>query len=75
MGFYCYVGTLACGCSPAACVDEPKYQKDTAKSVADMIGSGMTVERVFIADGETVSIHSCIHQPVELKDQQSLFAS
>jgi len=71
MGFHVYVGTLSCGCSVAACVDEPRYQKDTAKSVADMIAGGMTVERVYVPDGETVGIKRCIHKEVS----EPLFAT
>jgi len=75
MSFFAYVGTLDCGCSPAACVDEPKFQKDTAKAVSDMIKGGMTVTRVEVKDGETIKIHSCIHKVKEVaKPQRELFA-
>jgi hypothetical protein len=57
-----YVGTLACGCTVAACVDAGG--KETAKSVGDMVRKGMTVDRVplsHLQDG-TVSLHRCTHK-------------
>lgn len=65
-GFYAYVGVLPCGCRPMCCVDEPQYQKDTAKFVSDAIKNGCTVERVFVPQGETIDIFRCKHKPSEV---------
>jgi len=41
----CYVGIKQCGCMVAWVFDDPKYPKDVAKSVANFIKSGYSVER------------------------------
>lgn len=41
---YTYIGRMPCGCIVSACVD--RGDKHTAKSVAEMIKEGETVERV-----------------------------
>ncbi len=41
----CYVGIKPCGCMVAWVYDDPKYPKDVAKSVADFIKRGYSVER------------------------------
>jgi hypothetical protein len=38
----------------AACVDEPQYQKDTAKTVSDWIKRGALVRRVSAVEGKTM---------------------
>jgi hypothetical protein len=45
----CYVGRYACGCAVAACVDDPQWKKDTAKTLSQWIKEGMAVERVTCA--------------------------
>lgn len=57
MGYWAYIATEPCGCKTGVCVDYK--DKMTAKSVAEFIKTGRTVERVFIADGETVPIARC----------------
>lgn len=41
-----YIAKKSCGCIIAACVDEPKYNKETAKDLASWIKKGYTIERV-----------------------------
>ena len=38
----------------AACVDEPQYQKDTAKTVSDWIKRGALVRRVSATEGKAM---------------------
>lgn len=38
----------------AACVDEPQYKKDTAKTVSDWIKRGAIVRRVSAAEGKAM---------------------
>jgi hypothetical protein len=45
----CYIGRLPCGCVLAACVDDPKWAKQTARDIASWIREGMAVERVTCA--------------------------
>ena len=59
-----YIGTMICGCHVAAVVDMIDLPKSTAKSVAEMFKSGLTVTRREIAllrDG-SVRIASCTHK-------------
>lgn len=42
---YSYVGVRPCGCAVAACVDEPQYRKENAKSLKQWMLDGMTIER------------------------------
>lgn len=46
----CYIGINKEGKCRAAAVDNPEHVKDTAKTVADWIKHGMTVERVTVAE-------------------------
>jgi hypothetical protein len=48
-----YFGVKACGCRVAVVVDDPEYPKDTARSVAEFIRDGYTVERAAY-NGETI---------------------
>lgn len=66
--FYAYVGAKPCGCKVAATVDDPKWAKETAKSVASMIKHGLSVERVFVPAGETLGVRKCVHK---VEEQQS----
>ena len=38
----------------AACVDEPQYQKDTAKAVSNWIKQGALVRRVSATEGKAM---------------------
>jgi hypothetical protein len=40
----CYVGIKECGCMVAVVFDDPRFRKDTAKTVAEFIKSGYRVE-------------------------------
>jgi hypothetical protein len=46
----CYIGINKEGSCRAACVDEPAAAKQTARTVADWIKRGLTVERVTVAE-------------------------
>ena len=41
-----YVARLKCGCIVALVADVPGFEKETAKSVAELIRDGCAVERV-----------------------------
>lgn len=56
-----YVGKKPCGCIVAFVVDDPKYPKDTAKSVAEFIRSGYAVERVTVEESRKI-VSRCIHR-------------
>ena len=59
-----YIGRKKCGCYVAATVDDPNDPKETAKSVADFVKSGLTIERVtaqFVRD----NLHFCKHKKAE----------
>lgn len=56
-----YVGRKSCGCAVAACVDDPKFPKDTAQAVADFIKGGLTVERH--PGGARVTVEFCHCDP------------
>lgn len=43
---FCYVGTTACGCMVAACVDSPELKKDVARFVKECVEDGLTVSRI-----------------------------
>lgn len=43
---FSYVGFNASGDAVAVCVDNPRFQKDTAKTVASWIRMGRTVSRL-----------------------------
>lgn len=51
LGFM-YLAKRPCGRLSALCWDEPGYEKDTAKHVAEYIRRGDTVERVERFEGE-----------------------
>lgn len=42
----CYIGRMPCGCVVAVAIDDPQFKKHTAKSVADFIKEGYSVEHV-----------------------------
>jgi hypothetical protein len=60
---FCYVGKCACGCGAvrAASVDLPKYKKDTAKFVSDLIRDGMQVDRMEV-EKVRLAFSSCKNQ-------------
>lgn len=41
-----YVGRKPCGCIVSAAVDTPEFPKRVASAVAEMIASGLTIERL-----------------------------
>jgi hypothetical protein len=59
---HAYVGTTACGCVVAGCVDVPGRERDTARTVAEYVRDGCTVERVPIGDART-RLQECHHEP------------
>jgi hypothetical protein len=46
MSGYAYIGRKECGCVTCAIVDIPALRNETAKTVADWIRRGRTIERV-----------------------------
>ena len=46
----CYIGINKEGKCRAAAVDNPEHAKDVAKTVADWIKHGLTVERVTVEE-------------------------
>ena len=46
-----YIGKKECGCTVVIVSDDPKYKKDTADTVAEMIRDGLTVERTSQKEG------------------------
>lgn len=57
---FAYIGIKPCGCTVAAVIDDPKYAKDTAESVADFIKSGYRIERV-ACDEARFKLKECKH--------------
>lgn len=45
-----YIARKPCGCTVAACVDEPEYRKENAKTIAEWIKKGYEVLR--FSEGE-----------------------
>ena len=54
-----YVGRRPCGRVAAMCWDDPKYAKDTAKTVADYIRRGYVVERLARHEGQPLPEMIC----------------
>ena len=59
---FAYIGIAACGCVRAIVVDDGLYPKDVAKTVAEFIKSGRTVERVDLKDGIARLEPHCPHR-------------
>ena len=55
---FAYVGTKPCGCTVAATVINPEWAKDTAKSVAQWIKDGYTVDKVSLEEVK-IKLKSC----------------
>lgn len=70
-----YIGRKACGCVVAVVNDEPDEPKWTAKEVANLIKSGLTVERISFeqwrATDHTAIKFGCVH--VSKPQQGDLF--
>ena len=47
---YDYIGRKSCGCIVAVCADAPGLEKHTAKSIAEFIRDGLTIERIPITE-------------------------
>jgi hypothetical protein len=61
--FPIYIGKWPdCGCITAACVDDPKHSKDTAKFVQEIVKSGRVVERIAPENWHTVKLQRCPHR-------------
>lgn len=56
------VAIRACGCWVAATVDRPEWRRDTAKTVAQFLRDGYTVERHTTAEVRE-RLTGCIHRP------------
>lgn len=57
----CYVGVKACGCAVSACVDRPEYAKDTAKTLAEWVREGLTIERKTVGWARS-NLFACKHE-------------
>ena len=68
MTTHAYIGIKACGCVQAVVVDDPKYPKDTARSVSDFIKDGLTVERVTMAVMREKLKTKCQHEQKPVSD-------
>jgi len=66
MGAMAYIGRCRCGCGAItfACMDRPEWSKDTAKSVAQAIRDGYTIEHVAL---DSFRMTTCKRQPDLLK--------
>jgi hypothetical protein len=51
---FMYIARKECGRVAALCWDEPKFRKDTAKTVADYIRRGLAVERLERFEGDSM---------------------
>jgi hypothetical protein len=56
---FMYVAKKACGRVAASCWDDENSKKDTAKTVADYIRRGLTVERIERFDGDQMPEWIC----------------
>jgi nucleotide-binding universal stress UspA family protein len=56
---FMYVGKRSCGRVSALVWDDPKYAKDTAKSVAEFIKNGLVVERIERREGDPLPEMIC----------------
>ena len=59
-----YVGFKSCGCAVAACVDGPEYAKETAKTLAEWVRGGLTIERKTVG-WVRENLHFCSHNKQE----------
>lgn len=57
--YFAYVGVKPCGCKVAATVISPQWTKETAKTVAEWINRGYTVEQVECSEENPVPIKRC----------------
>jgi hypothetical protein len=57
----CYVGVLSCGCAVAATVDRPEWKRDTARTIAEWIKDGLTVER-WTVERVRADLGPCVHK-------------
>lgn len=55
---HAYIGTKPCGCTVAATVIKPEWAKDTAKTIADWVKRGYSVDRVEVGDAR-LRLKSC----------------
>lgn len=52
---HAYVGRAPCGCVQLLMVDMPDFRKDTAKSVAEAIREGLSIERITIEESRRLA--------------------
>lgn len=67
---YCYVGRQpGCRCLGVVVVDSQEHAKDTAKTVADMVKSGLIIERMTVEDFRNCKDHfGCMHKDMKMKE-------
>jgi hypothetical protein len=63
---YCYIGLTKCNCLVAISCDMPGHEKGTAEDVADMIKSGLRVERATV-DYAKNNFGRCTHEPKQFE--------
>ena len=68
MNTHAYIGRKECGCVVAAVVDDPKYKKDTAQSVAEFLEGGLTIERVTLDETREL-LKVCKHRQDEQQQE------
>lgn len=64
MSTHAYIGRKPCGCVVALVVDEPRWKRDTAKTVARYVLDGYAVERLTVAEA-TAALRRCDCTPTQ----------
>ncbi len=60
-----YIARDLCGCIVAATVDRPEHVRDTAKTIAEWVRDGLTLERTTVGDARSdPTFLRCSHGPV-----------
>lgn len=58
---FAYVGITACGCMVCATVDDPRWNRETAKDVAVWLRDGLRVERISV-ERVRAELTPCTHK-------------
>lgn len=70
-----YIGRKKCGCVVAAVVDMPGFEKETAKTVAEFIRDGLTIERIALVDFDKILPLGCKCEPKQEQPAQERLLS
>ncbi|HSZ58659.1 MAG TPA: hypothetical protein VK797_23525 [Tepidisphaeraceae bacterium] len=49
---FCYIGRRSCGCICCVTIDDTEHRKETAKDIAEWIRSGLSIERMTVAQAK-----------------------